>query len=462
MPKRNFIWIVGIISAAIVTMWVTRKTPRNGSLSPDDTADVAEAYRLIRENYYAPIDGRALRQGAVKGMVGSLDEFSTYVPPERVAAFESRMRGLECGLGLRVAKSGHVAEVLGAIFGSPAYKRGMRSGDRITSINGQDVAGLSAKQIEQLLAGPAGTQIAMTIVSPGAAQRTVTLTCRQFGLQSVQGLYRAENEQWTCLIDTSAGIAYLRVTELVNDTGSQFRRVFRQIPAVRALVLDLRDNPGGLLPAALDLADMFLSDGPIVTVASSGEALQQYESHAEGTLLDLPMVVLVNNSTASAAEIVAGALRCNDRAVLVGTCTRGKGCIQSMYKLAGGLGRVNLTTAEFFFGDGPQGGGEAACGMRGIEPHVQVTIQPAQMDAIRRGWIHAQLPLEAPPAERERLPADQVVDPVTARALRRDPQLARAVQLLQEPQRMERILARAARLRAAEKASSTPEGSAQP
>ena len=123
---------------------------------------------------------------------------------------------------------------------------------------------------------------------------------------------------------------------------------------------------------------------------------------------------------------------------------------------------MNLTTAEFFFGDRPPAGGEAACGMGGIEPHVQVTIQPARMDAIRRGWIHAQLPLEAPSAERERLPADQTVDPVTARALRRDPQLARAVQLLQEPERMECILARAARLRAAEKASSTPEGSAQP
>lgn len=475
MPKRNLVILAGILAAAGVTIWVTRGGSQhmggNGDL--EKFRGVAIAMRSILDNaYYIPAAGpdapnpheeelaqamartmlsRAkgpapteddLLRAMVCGMVMSLgDPYSYYIPPQEVANFERRvMMGKIHGLGICVEMAGDEVRVVGAMIHSPAQRAGIIPGDRILKIDGAAVAGQKIAKVRKLLDEPQGPAV-LVLRRPGGQEQTLTIPREQFAIETVEGLYRNEEGAWAHSIDPANHIAYLRIKEFVPETLDSVQRALREMGDIHGLVLDLRGNPGGEFDASLGVADLFLKTGTIVTLHSR-EPVKKFAAHESGTVADFPVVVLIDDHSASGAEIVAGALSVNDRAVLVGTRSRGKGCMQKMIRLDENLGQINLTTAEYFVGD------DQPISHRGVEPHVTVKLPDALREELCRVRLALELslprPSTAPAATGPETPSQERADFV----LQNDSQLAVALNLLRHPKEMKDILDQARETRA--------------
>jgi len=454
MPKRNLIWVVAIVAAAGVTLLVTRgrRQQIGGDGDHAQFEPVVQTYRKIKDNYYRPVAQDKLLRGAVRGMVGALGEFSSYVPPGKVDAFSHRVSGRVTGLGLRVGRRGGEVVVIGPLPDSPAHRAGLLAGDRILAIDARPLTGLDPGQVAELLDGPIGTSVELVITREGSEGRTVELTRSEFPIETVEGLYRNSAGEWVHLLDPDGRIAYIRIKEFVSDSPERLRRVFRRLPGLRAAVLDLRGNPGGLPAAAIGLANMFLRTGLIVTFIDKDGRRQRHVAHADGTYPDdLLVAVLINADTASAAEIVAGALKLHGRAVLVGTRTRGKGCVQSMISLPGKLGQINLTSSEFLLGADVPVMRRPGSDEWGVDPHEQVLLLPSCREMLSRLRAEAEvLPPPRPPTAPTATPgrAD-----IVKKLLRLDTQLSRAYKLLRRPREMQLLIKRAAAQRARKRAA---------
>jgi carboxyl-terminal processing protease len=450
MPKRNLIGALAIVAAAVATVLLTRNAaPPPSPSDPDQIRfrPVLRAYRLLREQAYHRPDERALQQGAVRGMAESLDAFSGYVPASRVAAFRARLNGRVLCVGLVVDVRRGEAEVIGSLPGSPAHRAGIVPGGRLVSVNGQPAAELGAEEIRQLLVGPTGEPVAVVLRDRGGRRRRYELEPRRFPLETVTGWRRAPDGSWDHWLAADERIAFLRIREFAADTTARVRRALRTAPGARGLVMDLRDNPGGGLEIGFSVANLFLRGGVILTKIDRRGRRQSFSAQPDGTLPGVPMVVLVNGQTASAAEIVAGALRLHGRAVLVGTRTRGKGLVQSLIPLPDDLGLVNLTTAEFLLGLDGRVARRPGAEAWGVDPHREVALTAAEESARRRFWLEADvvpprspLPASAPATA----PATGPATRPAGSALSRDRQLAEVLALLRRPGAIEKILAEAA------------------
>ena len=447
MPKRNLIWILAIIVAAAVIMWVAQRNPPPArQVEPDEFSYVSRTYRLIQDRYYRPIKGERLRQGAVNGMVSQLDEFSSYVSPARLEAFTSRMMGIDRGVGLRLIQTDGRIRVVGPLINSPAHKAGIVGGDFILAIDGVSLEGALLSEAERMLRGPLGAKVELAIERSDGSRRNFSVIRGKFPIQSVRGLYRDRNGQWVYLIAPGENLGYVRITEFVRDTGLRVGEILRSLGSLRGLILDLRDNPGGMLPAIEEVCNLFLRQGTIGTSITRNRTIVRFTARADGTLPEIPMVVLINSKTVSAAEIVAGALRLHGRAVLVGTRTRGKGCVQSMFPLPGELGQVNLTTAELLVGDSGtiirQGGSD----QWGVDPHPEqeVTLSLEVQERLRVLHMEAEMlraQQDDQPATRS-AGATEPINLIKQRLVNLDAQLARALKLLSKPDEISEILAR--------------------
>ncbi|MDP7161863.1 MAG: S41 family peptidase, partial [Phycisphaerae bacterium] len=388
--------------------------------------------------------------------------FSRYIPPDRAEAFKRQMAGKVRGLGLVVDSDplGLGLVVVCVYPGSPADKAGLEIGNLILAINGLPTDRLDLTRIRRILRADGDAVIHLRFSGAEPPAQTVTLAPAEFAIDAVTGLYRGRAGGWVYLVDNKRNIAYFRVREFIPGTVEQFQRAFRRLAGedIRGLVLDLRDNPGGLMPQAVALANLFLQGGPIVTVVGRGGQLESHQAHTGGTYPDILMVVLVNGSTASAAEIVAGSLHRAGRGVLVGRPTCGKHCVQSVFELDGQLGLVHLTTAMFFFdADLAKAGTGTGAGLlarvypsRPVMPHVLVDIAPQDRRKLQRlrwgAWAASRARPDTAPASR---PAASLGARLVEDLLQLDAPLARAVELLQRPEKILRILAAAARNRRA-------------
>jgi carboxyl-terminal processing protease len=468
MPKRNLIWIIAIVATALITVRVSRPPAPAGDQTEAEFRPVAETYRLIKDTSLLPVKEEELLHGAIGGMAGAVDEFSTYVSSGKVEAFERRMEGRERGLGLRLDLADGQARVRRVLFGSPAYRAELRPGDVALAVNGSPVEALMPAQIDAMLNdGPLGQTVRLEVLGGDEGRRTVELERQEIRLESVQGLHRDASGKWVYLLDPKRRLAYFRLREFLSRTAEEFQEAFRQVDGLAGLILDLRDNPGGRLPAAIDVADLFLSHGTIVTVVGRTGAPRRYVARPEGTYPpEIPIVVLIDGRTASAAEIVAGALRQAGRAVLIGTRTRGKGYVQSMVRLPGELGQVNLTTSECLLGEDQPISRRPNGGKWGIDPHLEVAASPSRRERLALLQAKAELPspprAEAParrrtpatmPAVTMILPAEP---PVAESLLEADVQLARALDLLKSPQEMQELLEEAGKQARDTHAATTP------
>jgi carboxyl-terminal processing protease len=467
MPKRNLIWIVAIVATALITVRVSRPPAPAGDQTLEELRPLAETYRLIKDTSLLPTKDQELLRGAAGGMAGAVDEFSTYVPSGKAEAFERRMDGKERGVGIKLDFLDGQVRLGRVLFNSPAYRAGLKARDAVLAVNGSSTEGLLPAQIDNLINdGPLGQTVRLEVLGADDRPRTVALERQEIRLETVQGLYRDASGKWVHLLDPKRRLAYFRIREFVPGTAEEFQEAFRQVDSLTGLILDLRDNPGGRLPAAVEVADLFLSQGTIVTVVSRTGPLRRFVARPEGTYsANIHIVVLIDGRTASAAEIVAGALREARRAVLVGARTRGKGYMQSMVRLPGDLGEINITTSECLVGEDKPISRPARGETRGVAPHLEVPASPGAREQLASLRARAELPGPAraeTPAKRRRPPTMPAVTiimpeepPVLDGLLEMDVQLARAAELLKSPQEMQELLERTARQAAGTQAATT-------
>lgn len=470
MPKRNLVLILAIIAAAILMVWVSRD-PEMSRTKPegDRMRGVLAAMHQIQENYYpispagktaasaatAPAmpDEQKLFQAMVEGMVDSLhDPYSRYIAPDKAGDLDSRVKGRYHGTGLKLDIVEGEVKVIGALIHSPSQKAGLIRGDRIKSIDGQAVAGLALAEVYRLL-DAGNEEVVLNLDRVNGVQQELTLRREEFAVETVEGLCRDAAGQWVYLIDPTQRIAYIRIREFTPETIENLQAVLRGLLPLSGLALDLRDNPGGEFPAALSVADLFLKKGAIVTLRRRNRLSEPHLAQEGGTCGDFPLVVLVNGNSASGAEMVAGALAINDRAVLVGSRTMGKGCMQQIVKLGEGLGQMSITVAEYFVGEDQPISRRPGCDTWGVDPHVSLPISQGDEQKLARRRLELELALPRPstaPAE-----THPTTLPSSSKIIAEDEQLVRALELLDEPERMTEILAAAAKARQAAKKAAT-------
>ena len=316
------------------------------TLSPDDAVEqfkkMKQAFLLISGKYVEQVNARRLAEGGVAGMLDRLDPHSSYIPPEEVARKRDRIRGSFGGVGIRYDMLDDTAQVVTPIEKGPSEKAGVMAGDRIVEIEDSTAIGLSDQGIQRRLKGRTGTEVTFTVYRPLSNKRlTFTITRSEIPLYSIHSSY---------MVDERTG--YLEIGRFAKSTPNEFLRKVDALKnqGMERLVIDLRDNPGGALESAVRVADEMLGAPGATIVSMKGRAAgtdQTWRSQSGGALDEEPVILLVNGNTASASEILAGALQDHDRALLVGRRTFGKGLVQKPFSLNDGS-LLNLTIGAYY------------------------------------------------------------------------------------------------------------------
>lgn len=348
---------------------VSSQTPRNETFRMLEL--FGDVVGIVEQAYVVPVDNKKLIEAALAGMMTALDPHSNYLPPSNYDELRERTEGQYSGVGLTISADGGMVKVISPMDDSPAAKAGVQAGDVISSIEGQNAAGLTVSQVSEKLRGAVGTSVKVTFLRDGSDPLEVTLTREVIKVQSVTG--RVEGD-----------FGYLRVSTFNENTGRELNEAIAKIkaekPGVKGFVLDLRNNGGGLLNAAIDVSDAFLERGEIVSQRGrKPEQIQRYSAKPGDLTGGLPLVVLINYGSASASEIVAGALKDHQRATVVGLTSFGKGSVQTVIPLRQGQdGALSITTARYYTPSG------ASIQKIGIEPDLEVARSEAEARIVSR------------------------------------------------------------------------------
>lgn len=364
---------------------------------------------LVRQNYVdeSKVSYSNLVTSALKGMLQSLDPFSQYLEPTAYRELQEETKGKFGGIGIQISVKDGVLTVISPIEDTPAHRAGILPGDRIIEINSNKTDSLNLRENISRLRGEPGSSVSIKI-RRGEEFRDYTLTREEISISSIKG---------TRMLDGDVG--YIRVTEYSTPTAPALRKAVKELleKNMKALILDQRNNPGGLLTSSIEVSDMFLPKGaPIVSTRGRGTTASPPPAKAgdKEHFTDFPMVILVNKGSASAAEIVSGALRDNKRAILVGETTFGKGSVQNIVQIEDGAA-ARITTAHYYTPSG------TCIHEKGIEPDISVPVPPEEWQKVQLKRISTESPSMLDP---KTLPAD--LDQVT------DRQLDRAIDLLKD------------------------------
>jgi len=375
-----------------------------------------EALSIVKKNYVEEIKTKDLVYGAIKGMINSLDPHSGFMNPEAYKEMQVDTKGEFGGLGIQIGIKDNILTVIAPIDDTPAYKAGIQAGDRIVKINDEITRDMGLLDAVNKMRGPKGTSVRITIMREGWKEP------KEFAI--MREIIKIKSVKYKMLEE---GIAYVKLTQFQEQTAADLSKVLSQLSAdkVNSLVLDLRNDPGGLLNSAVDVTSQFLPPGKLVVYIKdrAGEK-NEYRTGGNFTFYDKPsMVVLVNQGSASASEIVAGALKDWRRAVILGVQTFGKGSVQSVIPLSDGSG-LRLTTARYYTPSG------TSIQSTGIMPDIVVKIEAKngtkEHTVVREKDLERHLKNEK---EEEKGQAEQEMAPLEV-SEKDDVQLQRAIDLL--------------------------------
>ncbi|MCG3179423.1 MAG: hypothetical protein BIFFINMI_01758 [Phycisphaerae bacterium] len=486
MPKRNLAWILIIVLAALVAWFGLPDTAMLRDNELEHFRPLLKVYKTIDTEYVErmePIARRRMIEGAIRGMLSTLDPNTQYFTPEEAKDLQAQLSGQFTGVGVELNEIDKVVTVITPIEGSPAYRAGVRPGDEIRKVDKENAAGKSLAEVSALIKGPSGQPVELTIYRPETDQTLVFKLIRARVVQSpVKGFRPLPGGGWDYLVrqtDDGPPVGYIRVKDFIqNDeesTMSGFEAALGRCrdAHVAGVVIDLRGNPGGLLDQAVKMVDRFVAHGVIVSEQGAHQPINRHEASAAGTLEDYPpLVVLIDGGSASASEVVAGSLACHKRAVLVGTRSYGKGTMQvtkSMEGVDGGQAILKMTVAYLYLPDGrsinrikppadfdhPRQAKPFQSRRRGIVPTVTVELSIEQSEQIMR--LRHDLDLIYPPpgaasqadAQPGSTPPSQpspttqpavTSDELADRLLHADLQLVEAMKILTDPATYKKLL----------------------
>ena len=353
--KRTILFVSGVLFGALAfgPLMVV------GKEKYDDLQVFAKVLNLVQQYYVENVDSQKLIYGGIKGILNELDPHTSFLPPDVFSEFENETSGEFGGLGIEMSIQGGVLTVISPIEDSPAFKAGIKGGDKIISINGESTKGFSLVDAAQRMRGKKNESVRLGVYRDGFTEPKEIVVSRD--------TIKIKSVKYTDLDD---GYAYVRITSFTEKTNKELEGALenhkKKSKKMKGLVMDLRNNPGGLLDQAIKVSDEFLDDGIIVsTIGRNKDVKEVVHAQKNATTENFPIVVLINEFSASASEILAGALQDNKRALVMGQRSFGKGSVQSIVKLGDGSG-LKLTVARYYTPNG------VSIQAEGIKPDVEV------------------------------------------------------------------------------------------
>lgn len=360
---------ISVILFFIISLFISLTSVAQAAISQDQREATyrqleifANVLSILQENYIDEIDADHTIEGAISGMLLSLDPHSSYLTAEDFDELQDETRGNFSGIGIEITVRNGILTIISPIEGTPADKAGLQAKDLIVKINGDVTKNMPSMEAVKLLRGPKGSEVTVSIYRDGWQElKEFTIVRDIISLHSVKGLF------------LEPGFAYLRITNFQGQTTKDVKELLADLEQqdhIKGLILDLRNNPGGLLDQAISISDIFLEEGLVVyTKGRIQEQNMTFQAHANNGKNLYPLVILVNEGSASASEIVAGAIQDHKRGVIVGSQTFGKGSVQTILPMPGGSG-LRLTTARYYTPNG------RSIQATGIVPDVEVPHIP--------------------------------------------------------------------------------------
>lgn len=362
---RRLVLTIIIVACASVVSLPARDLSALTDKGYEALHNFAKALHYIEENYAKEVDEEKLVQGAIQGMLDTLDPHSVYMSPEFYRELQVDTKGRFDGIGIEVSIRGGILTIVSPISGTPGDQAGLQSGDRIVKINGKSTNGLNLTESVKLMRGKRGSKVTLSVIRGDLDKPIDVMVTRQIiKVPSVKHKLVGDEYGYVHIVNFQQGTDRA-VTKAIKDINKQLGKD----QDIKGLILDLRKNPGGLLSQAISVSDLFLSKGTIVSTQNRGKEIDRNEAHEKDTQPDYPMVVLIDGGSASASEIVAGALHDNKRAVLIGEKSFGKGSVQTVIDLDDGSG-LKLTIAHYLTPSG------LMIHNQGIEPDIKVPSRP--------------------------------------------------------------------------------------
>lgn len=351
----SFLGVGGILLGALSSNVISTEASNRYT----DLQLFSKVLNLAQKYYVEEVDLKKLVEGGIKGMLNELDPHSNYLPPEIYKEFEAETSGKFGGLGIEITVQKGLLTIISPIEDTPAWEAGLKPGDIIVGIDGTSTKGLSLVEAAKLMRGKIGVSVVLKIMREGLEKpKDYKITRGSVKLNSIK------------YTDLENGHAYIRITSFIENSAKDLRKALKKHKKkhkeIKGLIIDLRHNPGGLLDQAVKISDMFLSEGVIVSTIGRDKSQEEVVKASKSkTLGDFPVIILINEYSASASEILAGALQDNKRALIMGKVSFGKGSVQSVIKLGDGSG-LKLTVARYYT---PSGRSIQA---EGISPDVAV------------------------------------------------------------------------------------------
>jgi carboxyl-terminal processing protease len=370
-----------------------------------------------------------MAEAAVRGMIEALnDPYTVYLPPEALDDFERSVRGSFSGIGAEVTTAPGRLTIVTPLEDSPAWEAGVMAGDTILEIDGASTLDMDIREAVDRLTGERGTDVTIKVRRESGEEKQITITRDLIEIQTVRGFRRGADQHFDFMLDHANKVGYIRITQFSDPTVAAFQDALAtlQEQGARAIILDLRFDPGGLLSAAVQISDMFLTGGQTIVSIKGRSVPEKVHQSTDQTLMpDIPLVVIANEASASAAEIVAGALKDNDRALVVGTRTFGKGSVQQVRMLETEQGALKITNAYWHIPSGRIIHRREDSDTWGVDPspgaYVPMTIeQREEMLELRResDVLRADNGAASDQAITPELIDEQLKDPQLAAALR--------------------------------------------
>ncbi len=393
----------------------TASTQDQGAETYKQVKLFGDVFERVRADYVEEVSDQELIESAIRGMLASLDPHSSYLDPKSFQDMRVQTKGEFGGLGIEVTMENGLVKVVSPIDDTPAYRAGVQAGDLISHLDGEPVLGLTLAEAVEKMRGPVNTDLVLTLRRPNREPFDVTITRDVITVQSVRS--RLEDD-----------VGYLRITAFNEQTSPGLDEAVERLTeqaggSLKGFVLDLRNNPGGLLDQAIAVSDAFLNAGEIVSTRGRHPDDAQRYNAREGDLANgLPIIVLINGGSASASEIVAGALQDHGRAIIMGTRSFGKGSVQTIIPLSGS-GAMRLTTSRYYTPSG------TSIQATGIKPDIEV--QQARLEPIDSAVSRREEDLRGALTNEKSEEIDSTKDSAADEEEIEDYQLSRAIDLLQ-------------------------------